>query len=230
MITARFVAFFLLLHGAGFVATAANADSDPWEPVNRRIFVFNETLDTYALKPLSVSYARVVPAPARTSVRNFFYNLNDINVFINDVLQMKLADAASDSGRFVVNTTAGVGGLFDVASRLGLERNQEDFGQTFGAWGLEPGPYLMLPLFGPSSVRDAIGFVLDTLTNPLSYVDKVAARNGLLLLRQIQVRTDSAGLEDMMMGDHYLFLREGYLQQRAFVTSDGEYYDDFDDF
>lgn len=229
MITARTVVFSLILNGAFGIASAC-ADSDPWEPVNRRIFVFNQTLDTYALKPLAETYTRVIPSPARNSVRNFFYNLNEINVVINDLLQMKLTDAASDSGRFVVNTTVGVGGLFDVASRFGLERHQEDFGQTFGVWGLGPGPYLMLPFFGASTVRDAIGFALDTAANPVTYVDDVPSRNTLFLLRQTQLRADAAGIEDMMMGDRYLFIREGYLQQRAFVVSDGEYQDDFDDF
>jgi phospholipid-binding lipoprotein MlaA len=206
----------------------ASAD-DPWETTNARVFKFNKTLDTWILRPVAHSYNAVIPRVVRQGVGNFFSNIDDINVLANDVLQLKFGDAATDSGRLVINTTIGLVGIIDVASSIGLSKNEEDFGQTFGRWGVGTGPYVMLPFFGPSSVRDSFGLVLDTVFNPIQYHEDGSVRTLLLGMDQLDSRASVVGMEGLISGDEYLFLREAYLQQREYLVSDGQVKDDFDD-
>lgn len=204
--------------------------ADPWEKTNQRIYRFNTFLDSWLLRPVSVTYNAVIPGVVRQGIGNFFSNVDDINVLANDLLQLKLRDAASDSGRLLINSTVGLVGVIDVASSVGLSKNEEDFGQTFGRWGVGSGPYVVLPFFGPSSARDSVGLVLDTLFNPIQYYEDDSVRHTVMALRYIDDRASVLSMEGLISGDEYLFVREAYLQQREYLVNDGAYYDDFDDF
>lgn len=216
--------------GALSVGSSGVIAADPWEKSNQRIYRFNSYLDGWLLRPVAVVYNTMVPGLVRQGIGNFFSNVDDVNVLANDILQLKLRDAASDSGRLLINTTVGFAGVIDVASSVGLSKNEEDFGQTFGRWGVGSGPYVVLPFFGPSSVRDSVGLVLDTLFNPIQYYQHDELRTGLILLGYVDDRASVLSMEGLISGDEYLFVREAYLQQREFLVSDGDYYDDFDDF
>lgn len=217
----------LMLSAVGLQAHAA--EYDPWEPLNLRIHQFNETLDLVVLRPTANIYVRTVPSVARRGVSNFFSNINDVTVLLNNVLQLKLSDAASDTGRIVLNTTLGIAGLVDVATPAGLLKNNEDFGQTLGKWGVGPGPYVVLPLFGPSNLRDTFGLAADTFTNPMTHHDDPAVRNSAFVLQQLDRRVAALAVDSMMMGDPYIFTREAYLQQRQYLVSDGEIQDQWED-
>jgi phospholipid-binding lipoprotein MlaA len=205
------------------------AEYDPWEPVNLKVHGFNERLDAIVLRPAAETYNRIMPPLARRGVSNFFSNINDITVLLNNILQLKIVNAASDTGRIVLNTTLGIGGLIDVASAAGLRKNNEDFGQTLGYWGVGAGPYVVLPLFGPSTLRDSFGLVADTVTNPVNHHDEPAVRNSAFVLYQLDRRVAALAVDSMMMGDPYIFTREAYLQQRQYLVSDGEVQDQWDD-
>lgn len=204
------------------VSMAQDSEEDPWGPVNKRIFAFNQHFDDWFMRPLARGYAAVVPPPAQKGVRNFFSNLDDVTVMFNNALQGKPADAASDGGRFLLNTTFGVAGLWDMARHVGLEKNNEDFGQTLGVWGVEPGPYFIIPFIGPSTLRDTVGFGVDVATSPVSSPEDPAARNSLHALRILDTRVQALQLDDLMYGDVYIFMREAYLQQRQYEVMDGE--------
>lgn len=207
----------------------AAAEDDPLESVNQKVHRFNEFMDRHFLLPVARGYTRYIPAPARQGVRNFFYNIGDISVLANNLLQVKLEAAASDAGRIMVNTTIGVFGIFDVATPIGFNRNDEDFGQTLGYWGIGPGPYLVLPLFGPSTLRDSIGLVVDTATNPINHQDNVRVRNSAFALEQLDRRVAAMSVEALITGDPYIFTREAYLQQRQYLVNDGEVDESWDD-
>ncbi len=204
--------------------------ADPWEETNAKIYAFNKKLDGWVLRPIAVAYVKITPNIVRQGIGNFFSNIDDVNVLANDLLQLKFRDAASDSGRLLINTTVGVGGIIDVASSVGLTKNEEDFGQTFGRWGVGAGPYVVLPFFGSSSVRDSFGLVLDTMFNPIQYYQEDGARTTLTVLGFVDDRASVLSLEGLISGDEYLFVREAYLQQREYLVNDGAYYDDFDDY
>ena len=204
------------------------SESDPWESWNTRVHSFNEHLDSAVLRPVATTYVRIVPSLARRGVSNVFGNILDVTVLLNNVLQLKIEDAASDSGRIFLNTTVGLGGLIDVATAAGLEKNYEDFGQTLGKWGVGPGPYMVLPLFGPSNVRDTLGLFVDTFTNPMTYHDDPAVRNGTFVLQQVDKRVAVLVVDSLMMGDKYLFTREAYIQQRQYLVLDGQVEDSWD--
>jgi len=216
------------------VATAHAGDNpeDPWEGFNRKIYGFNKFLDTYALKPVAKGYNWVMPEPVNDGVSNVFDNLGETKNFINNVLQFKFSDAGTDVARFVINTTVGVLGLFDAASRLELERNEEDFGQTLAAWGVKSGPYLVLPFLGPSTVRDGIGLVPDHYSVPQAYIDHDQTRWSVYAVDIIDTRAGLLDAEELILGDEYSFIRDVYLQRREFLATDGAVEDDFtsDDF
>jgi len=170
-------------------ATSGNP-KDPLEGFNRAMFAFNDALDAVAIKPVAQGYEAVMPAPLRTGVTNFFANIADLFIGINNLLQGKPEQALSDLGRVLINSTIGILGLFDVASEAGLEKHEEDFGQTFGRWGVGDGAYLVLPFFGPRTVRDTAGLVLDVKADPVANLSDVATRNSLLALRLIDNRAD----------------------------------------
>lgn len=223
----QFIAVAMLLCASVLPASAHAQTQDPWIEANRRVFAFNDYFDRVLVRPVAITYTTFVPRFARQGITNFFSNINDINVFVNDLLQFKFDDAVSDSGRFLVNSTIGIGGLLDVASDLGLQKNEEDFGQTLGAWGVESGPYLVLPVFGSSNVRDAFGLVLDTLFNPIQYQEEESVRWTLVLLQEVDTRASLLALDELVTGNRYLFVREAYVQRRAFLVQDGEVEDEF---
>lgn len=203
-------------------------DNDPWQPLNQGLFAFNQFMDDHLMRPVARTYDQYMPDPVQGGVHNFLSNLQDVNVLVNNLLQFKLRDAASDSGRLLINTTVGVVGVFDVATKTGLEKHNEDFGQTLGVWGMGPGPYLVLPLLGPSSVRDAFGMGFDTATSPMQWPSEVRERNALHVMDLLDQRVRALQLDRMMSGNEYLFTREAYLQQRQYEVSDGELENDWE--
>ncbi|MDN6859133.1 VacJ family lipoprotein [Pseudomonas sp. CAN2814] len=209
-----------------FLAQAASED-DPWESVNRPIFTFNDTLDTYALKPLAQGYQYVTPNFVQDGVHNFFDNIGDVKNLVNDLLQLKFHNAGVDTSRLLFNTTFGLAGVFDVATHMGLRRNDEDFGQTLGHYGVGSGPYVMLPLLGPSTLRDAPALIPDAYTGPYPYIDDVAVRNSMRAVDVVDTRADLLKSEKLISGDKYTFIRNAYLQNREFKVKDGEVEDDF---
>lgn len=208
-------------------ASQAATEEDPWEAVNRPIFKFNDVLDTYALKPLAKGYQAVTPQFLEEGIHNVFRNLGDVGNLANDVLQLKPHAAGVDTARLIVNTTFGLGGFFDVGTRMGLQRNDEDFGQTLGYWGVGSGPYVVIPFLGPSTVRDAVSSYPDTYTRPYRYLDHVPTRNSIFALDIIDTRADLLSAEKLISGDKYVFIRNAYLQNREFRVKDGEVEDDF---
>jgi phospholipid-binding lipoprotein MlaA len=226
-IWAGFFVVLMVLAGALFSPAAqATEVRDPLEPINRKIFAFNREVDRLVLEPVARGYVRVLPDFVRTGISNFFDNLLYPTVFVNQFLQGKFQLAVQDFGRFAINTTMGIGGLFDVASEVGLPEHDEDFGQTFGVWGITPGPYLVVPLWGPSTLRDGIGEVAGLYTNPMFYLEDDTTRYVAFGLSLIDTRAELLGAEELLSGDEYLFMRDAYLQQRAFLVNDGEQTDD----
>ena len=213
----------LLLVGC---ATAPNAKKDPRDPLegfNRASYKFNDGLDRALLKPAAKGYKAITPDFVESGVTNFFSNLGQPTVIINDLLQAKFKASLNDTGRFLLNTTVGIGGLFDPASAAGLDRNDEDFGQTLGKWGVSSGAYLMVPFFGPSTVRDAFGSGVDTFTSPVHYVERDAWRYGLQGMDLIDARARRLPLEDTLAQtyDKYTFIKNAFLQQREYAVKDG---------
>ena len=206
---------------------------DPLEPINRGIYQFNDGVDRALIKPAAEFYRFAIPPFMRTGVRNFFSNLNDVIVALNDLLQGKLTKAASDVGRILLNSTVGLLGLFDAATEVGLEKHNEDFGQTLGYWGIGDGPYLVLPLLGPSSARDAVGWFGDYYAWPITYLEPDRHRNILIAVRFVTDRADlleaSRILETAAL-DPYEFVRDAYLQRRRNLVYDGKPPPDEDDF
>lgn len=198
---------------------------DPWEGLNRKTYAFNEALDAAVLKPVATGYVKVVPAFAREGVNNFFGNLNDIGTGLNNFLQGKPADGASDLGRFVVNSVFGVFGLWDVATPLGLEKHNEDFGQTLGRWGMGPGPYVMLPLLGPSTLRDAPARAVDPSWYYSEWVNPEGLYWGVFWgLDTVRTRANLFQAEGVLQEaalDKYSFIRDAWLQRRRSQVYDG---------
>lgn len=218
-------ALFVLLAGCATVPPDAGRDArDPLERFNRHVFEFNEGLDAAVLKPLAEAYDRVLPVPVQECLANGFSNLREPTNALNNLLQGKPAEAVSDVCRFAVNTTVGLLGCFDVASRMGLEKHREDFGQTLGRWGVGNGPFLVLPLLGPSTVRDTAGLSLDTVTDVNFWVENVRVRNTLFGLRTVSLRHELLKTDALIAGaalDKYTFIRDGYLQRRRSLVHDG---------
>ena len=214
-----------LLVGCASTQELPGDDADALESYNRAMFAFNDAVDKAVFKPVAKVYRRILPEPVTTSIGNFFSNLNDVVVLVNDLLQFKLHLAAMDSSRLVFNTTFGVAGLFDVASRMELPKHREDFGQTLGYWGFGEGSYLVLPLLGPSTVRDSLGMVGDFFTNPITWAtDSDAVAWGLWGLNLINRRSDLLRIERALADeqiDPYSFQRGAYLQMRRNLIYDG---------
>lgn len=204
-------------------ATSGNP-KDPLEGFNRAMFAFNDGLDTVLIKPVAKGYDAVLPLPVRTGVTNFFGNIADLFIGVNNLLQGKPDQALSDFGRVVINSTIGILGLFDVATEAGLEKHEEDFGQTFGRWGVGDGAYVVIPFFGPRTVRDTVGLVLDVKADPVANLSDVATRNSLLALRVIDNRADLLPADKVIEEaalDKYSYIRDGYLQRRRNLIHDG---------
>ncbi|WP_116364495.1 MlaA family lipoprotein [Parahaliea mediterranea] len=207
-----------------------DAGRDPFESWNRAVFTFNDGLDTWLVRPVAQGYHFIMPDFAERGVSNFFANLYDANSVLNATLQGRFNHAARGSGRFLVNTTLGVAGLFDVATRMGLTPYPTDFGHTLAIWGAPSGPYLMVPLLGPRTVRSGAGSIVDVYGLPQTYVDNVALRNSLYGLELIEARARLLEVDELTSGDRYIFIRDAYLQQREVLVNDGKIQDDFSDF
>ncbi len=225
----------LTIHLILFIACLASSpvvadNPDPWERINRAVYIFNDGLDRYILKPTATAYKSQIPLFAQKGVGNFFNNINDINVMANDLMQLKLSAALVDSGRLLINSTVGLGGLFEVANSLGLEKNNEDFGQTLGYWRVGSGPYIVLPLLGASTLRDSVGLLADSFFDPLRLLDDDSVSAGLRVLSVVNVRTSLIAAESLITGDKYLFVRDAYLQNRQYLISDGEVADEYEDY
>lgn len=204
----------LLLSGC---ATTSNP-KDPFEKFNRAMFTFNDTVDRVALKPVATAYKKVTPSFVQTGVNNFFGNLSDLWSSVNNFAQFKGKDGMSDFTRFAVNSTFGVVGLFDLATPAGMQKHNEDLGQTLGYWGVPSGPYVMLPLLGPSTVRDTIALPGDWWGDPLTHVNDIPWRNSGIVLRAVDQRAsvlDASNLLEDAALDRYEFIRDGYMQRRA---------------
>ena len=218
--------------GVAMQATASSTQTeDPWEGMNRAIYDFNSTLDRWVLKPVTLGYQAVTPAPVESGVSNFFSNLLELRNITNSLLQGKPDKALDYTGRLIINSTFGLFGLLDIATPLGIAKDGgEDFGQTLAVWGIDSGPYLVLPFFGPSTLRDGTArFTLDDLTSPIEYIDDDETRWGLTALNVIDTRASLLDVEKLISGDEYTFVRDAYLQRREFLIKDGQVEDSFGD-
>ena len=205
-------------------ATSANP-RDPFEGYNRAMFDFNDKVDTYALRPVATAYKNVTPSFVQTGVGNFFANLGDVWTAANNLLQGKFGDGMSDVMRVAMNSTFGLLGVLDIASEAGLQKHKEDFGQTLGHYGVASGPYFVLPLLGPSTVRDSVVLPVDFAADPWQYKDPVHVRNIGTALRVVDQRAallDASNLLEDAALDRYEFVRDGYLQRRQSQVYDGE--------
>ena len=213
----------LLLAGCSSINLSSYAQQkDPFESFNRGVYKFNDTLDRAVVKPVAQGYDKVMPGPVKTMVSNFFSNLDDVVVTANDILQLKFRQAASDAARVAFNTTFGVFGLFNITDRL--EKHNEDFGQTLGYWGVPSGPYLMLPILGPSTIRDGTGLYTDSYFSVISNTKDVPVRNSAWALEGLDERVglleQEKVLDDAII-DRYSFIRDAYLQRRQSLVYDG---------
>ncbi len=207
------------------------ADIDPWEPMNRKIWAFNETFDRFLLRPVSTGYRNVMPDAAERGVSNFISNIYEFNSMFNGLLQGRPSVAATSVGRFMVNSTVGVFGLFDVATRMGIEEQKADFGQTLMVWGVESGPYVVLPLFGPRTARSATGYFVDTYTSIPVIAWEPEQAYVFWTVEAISYRADFLDYDELVTGDRYVFYRSAYLQSRAtFLNGGVPPEDDFSDF
>ncbi|HIP53776.1 MAG TPA: VacJ family lipoprotein [Chromatiales bacterium] len=215
----------IMLSGCATISDEYRDPRDPWEAYNRAMTRFNDEFDKYIGKPVAKGYREITPAAVDKGITNFFNNLYDVTSALNNLLQLKPVRAVSDVGRVIFNSTFGLFGIFDVASGMDFPSYKEDFGQTLGYWGVSPGPYFVLPILGPSNVRDTVGLVGDAVTNPVSYVEDDSSRIGLILLRGIDQRADLLSatkvLEEAAL-DPYEFTRDAYLQKRLNDVYDGD--------
>ncbi len=222
------VSFLLMSLVLSGCATTGVADSrDPFEGFNRGIHSFNKTFDSAIIEPVSGIYRAITPDVVDRGISNFFSNVNDISVVANDLLQFKIAQAFSDAARFIFNTTLGLLGFFDVASHMDLPKHNEDFGQTLGAWGVGPGPYLVAPFFGPTSLRDTTRFAVDAaLLSPIFYLDNDLLRAGLLTINYVDFKSDLISTTELVEEaaiDEYEFIKNAYLERRENQVNDREF-------
>lgn len=225
------LAFASALLSACATGPAANPH-DPIEPFNRGVYKFNDTVDRAVVRPVATVYRDVLPSPIRTGVSNFFYNLQDAWSVVNNTLQLKPEQAGNSLMRFGVNTVFGLGGVLDIASEMRIERSTEDFGQTLGRWGINTGPYLVLPLLGPSTLRDTLAMPIDTKGSPASHIDNVATRNSVTALNLLNQRSrllQASEMLDQVALDPYTFTRDAFMQRRRNSVYDGNPPDEVDD-
>ena len=234
MALAASISVAALLGGCATTHNGPANPADPLESMNRSIFSFNEGLDNAVLKPVATAYQTVTPRVARQGVTNFFDNLGDAWSFVNNALQGQGEGAYNSMVRFTVNSVLGIGGLFDIASEAGILRHKQDFGQTLGRWGVSTGPYLVLPFWGPSTLRDASGQIVDAYGYPANNIDNIRLRNSLYGLRVVNTRADLLKAGDMLDSvalDKYSLMRDVYLRSRIGGAASGgdgklENYDD----
>ena len=222
---------FLLLNGCATIGTGD--PRDPIENVNRSVYSFNEFMDAHLFDPLGNIYQTITPEIVDRGISNMFSNAGDISVIANDILQLKMGQAVSDLARLVFNSTIGLLGFFDVSSHIGLPKHREDFGQTLAHWGFGSGPYLVLPFLGPATVRDAAGYSVDTLMNPVAYINNDAYRAGLMSLNYVDYKADLLSAGDLITEaalDEYEFVKNAYFEKRENLIHDREFAEpDFED-
>ena len=203
---------------------------DPLKNINKKTHNLNNTLDLQLASPVARLYKDVTPDYVEIGITNFTRNLEDLSIALNNVLQGKVNDGFSDLIRFTINSTIGMGGFVDVASNLGFDKHDEDFGQTLAVWGVSDGPYLVLPGLGPSTMRDSLAMIPDAFLTPLWLIDHDRTAYSLTAIDLVDTRARYLGLESVVIGDEYLFFRDAYLQSREFEILDGQVDDDFDEF
>jgi len=220
-------ASLLALSGCATTTTASAPNpNDPAEGFNRAMFAVNDALDTVILRPVAVVYDEAAPPPVKAATGNFFSNLGELWVAANNLMQGNVEDAFSDLGRFLVNSTFGIGGVFDIASEMGFEKHSKDFGQTMGVWGVDEGAYLFWPVLGPRTARDTLGLVVDGFADPLWYYHDVRWRNSLIGYRLVDTRSRLLPLDNIVEEaalDRYSYIRDSYLQMRRRSIRGDEY-------
>ena len=213
-----------------FSTTIFSTEVDPFQEINEKTHNFNLVLDKQLATPVARIYKKVTPDLVEKSITNFTHNIEDISIAINNILQGKINNGISDLLRFTINSSLGVLGFFDVASNLGFEKHDEDFGQTLATWGVGAGPYIVLPGLGPSNLRDTLSMLPDAFLTPLYVIDHDRTSYSLTAIDIVETRARYLGLESVVIGDDYLFYRDAYLQSREFDILDGEVSEEFDEF
>jgi phospholipid-binding lipoprotein MlaA len=218
------LSFYCLIIIVTGCASTGDNKQDPWEGWNRGVYQFNKSIDNTIAKPLTKGYKAITPDFVETGVSNVYSNLNDVPTSLNSLLQGKVIDSFSDLGRFIINSTIGVAGLWDPASSIGLEKHDEDFGQTLGAWGVGSGPYIMLPFLGPSTLRDTAAYPVNSEVDLISQIEHIPTRNQAKVLELIDKRSTLLEYDDLLKDaiDEYAFIRDTYLQNRKYKVLDGD--------
>ena len=217
---------FLIIFSTSIFST----EVDPFQEINQKTHNFNLVLDEQLATPVARIYKKVTPDLVEKSITNFTHNIEDLSIAINNILQGKINNGISDLLRFTINSSIGVLGFFDVASNLGFEKHDEDFGQTLATWGMGAGPYIVLPGLGPSNLRDTLSMIPDAFLTPLYVIDHDRTSYSLTAIDIVETRARYLGLESVVIGDDYLFYRDAYLQSREFDILDGEVSEEFDEF
>ena len=213
-----------------FLSSYALAETDPLKDLNQKTHNLNQALDLQVASPVARFYKRITPDFIEMGVTNFTQNIEDLSIGVNNIFQGKIKRGFSDLGRFAINSTIGMAGFLDIASDMGLDKHDEDFGQTLAIWGVPDGPYLVLPGLGPSTMRDTLAMIPDAFLTPLWLIQHDRTSYSLTAIDLIDTRARYLGLESVVIGDEYLFYRDAYLQSRQFEIKDGQIEDDFDDF
>ena len=208
----------------------SHADSDPFEDINKKTHNLNQTLDLQVASPVARFYKRITPDILEIGITNFTRNIEDLSIAVNNMLQGKVNEGISDLFRFTINSTLGIAGFIDVSTGLGFKKHDEDFGQTLAIWGVDEGPYIVLPGLGPSTLRDTLAMIPDSFLTPLWLIDHDRTSYSLTAIDLVDTRARYLGLESVVIGDEYLFYKDAYLQSREFEIKDGEIEDDFDEF
>ena len=226
--------FYLLIFIFYISDISANEINDPYENLNRKTFQFNENLDEKIAKPIAKIYSEF-PPPIKSGVTNFFNNLEEVDTFINQLLQGKPKESLNDLTRFIINSTIGLAGFIDVASKIGLERHEEDFGQTLGVWGVGQGPYIMLPVLGPSTLRDTLSRPVSSFLSVTFHMTETDVNIALKSIDAIETRERLLEVESLLSGDKYSFVKDAYIQSINYEVKDGidvedDFIDDMDDF
>jgi len=226
--------FYLLIFIFYISDISANEINDPYENLNRKTYQFNENLDEKIAKPIAEIYSKF-PPPIKSGVTNFFNNLEEVDTFINQLLQGKPKESLNDLTRFIINSTIGLAGFIDIASKIGLERHEEDFGQTLGVWGVGQGPYIMLPVLGPSTLRDTLSRPVSSFLSVTFHMTEVDVNIALKSIDAIETRERLLEVESLLSGDKYSFVKDAYIQSINYEVKDGidvvdEFIDDMDDF